>query len=49
MVELESIPIKHGAKPRFWRRLKKVASNMGNEEKKEEYEQAFHLALAKKV
>ena len=49
MIELESIAYEHGAKSGFWRRLQKAAKNMELTTKVEEYEIAFHKALAKKV
>ncbi|MDO6526756.1 hypothetical protein Q4519_13780 [Motilimonas sp. 1_MG-2023] len=49
MEVLEDIAYEHGAKSGFWRRLKKVAETMELQDKVEEYEKAFHNALAKNV
>ncbi|MDO6528274.1 hypothetical protein Q4519_21765 [Motilimonas sp. 1_MG-2023] len=46
---LEGIAYEHGAKSGFWRRLKKAAETMELQDKVEEYEKAFHNALAKNV
>lgn len=49
MEVLEDIAYEHGAKSGFWRRLKKAAETMELQDKVEEYEKAFHNALAKNV
>ena len=47
MGKLEEIARVHGAKSGFWKRIKKVAESIGNQEKVSEYEEQFHAALAK--
>ena len=46
MLQLEDIAKKHGAESGFWRRIKKAATQMDLHEKVDEYESAFHEALA---
>ncbi|WP_434339276.1 hypothetical protein [Motilimonas cestriensis] len=49
MQVLEELAYEHGAKSGFWRRLQKAAATMELSDKVEEYEKAFHEALAKNV
>ena len=46
-LELEEIAKKHGCKTGFWRRIKKVATQLELPEKIEEYEREFHSSLSK--
>lgn len=48
MLKLESLALANGAKSGFWRRIKKVAEQLKNAEKADEYEKRFHEALSKK-
>jgi len=48
MDELAGIAQEFGCKSGFWRRLKKVAVQMGLKESAEKYEELFHEALARK-
>ncbi len=48
MINLELLGNQHAFKSGFWRRLKKVATQIDNLEKVNEYEENFQSALAKK-
>ncbi|MCJ8313102.1 MAG: hypothetical protein HRU38_21835 [Saccharospirillaceae bacterium] len=49
MIILELLGIKYASKSGFWRRLKKVATQIDNLEKVNKYEKIFQSALAKKI
>jgi len=49
MIELENLAIQFGAKPAFWRRIKKVAETLNNKNKTEEYEQNFQKAILRTI
>ena len=47
MLELEKVAKNNGCKTGFWRRIKKVATQLELPEKVEEYEREFHSSLSK--
>lgn len=46
MIKLEEVAKKHGCKTGFWRRIKKVATQLELPEKIKEYEREFHHSLS---